>query len=333
MNVMSCALVSLAVLSQQQHGQIELKLRQTLQMPAVPGALAISANNGLIAAGSSETIFVWDWRRGKVLAKLPNVLSRSLSFSADGGRLASGGWRGTRIWEVAGGRLLMSMNENVQVEPVKYVGRPEVLVFASDNKPGSLFIWDRDASARQIFTQGNSSFKSVAAVDNPSIEQIAASPQSNIIALLTYDAGVVLYDLAQEKETAFIPKSSGVIWRIALSADGKRLITLADQLDVWRIDPVFGTAIHEKRLLGVKGTHFAWLADRRYCITVIGNVIKWPSQLVLWDLERESELTRVQCHSKVTIAIAISEDGSILATAGGDAQVKIWEVTAVESSK
>jgi WD40 repeat protein len=73
--------------------------------------VALSPDGSILAAGG-KSVKLWDVRTGKLLRELSGHLkiTQSITFSADGRLLVSGGSYGTtNAWEVATGRLLVTL--------------------------------------------------------------------------------------------------------------------------------------------------------------------------------------------------------------------------------
>jgi WD40 repeat protein len=205
-----------------------------------------------------------------------------------------------------------------------FVGGTNRLAVATGSKLGALYLWDASAGQRVVFSQRASKFANVASVRAPSISDISISPDGKTMAICV-DPGVLLWDVAHERETALLPRKANLFTKSVFLCSGTRLATLGGVISVWRLDASSGAPVVEKDYAEIKGGLLCPLPDQRHCVTVLASGIKQPSRLVLWDLQADRQLHEIQCHEGAVTGIAVSQS-NLVATCGVDGQAIIWEI-------
>ena len=164
-------------------------------------ALGFSPDGTTLVSGTNQgDIQTWNVATGKasaVFAKptnqgnLEHILA--LCFSSDGILLAAGSYKLIRIWEVATGNILLSVNpnENKQDDTWPYGIHPESLVFSPD---GAILVSGLVHGAIELWevTTGNR----IAALDGHTqqVETLAFSSDSKMLVSTGADGTILLWD-------------------------------------------------------------------------------------------------------------------------------------------
>ena len=171
-------------------------------------ALAFSPDGTTLVSGTHQGgIQTWNVATGKALAVLAEPTDQgnleyslehilALCFSSDGTLLAAGSYELIRIWEVATGNILLSVNPDVHTgdSPWPYSIHPESLVFSPD---GAILVSGLVGGAIQLWevTTGNR----IAALDGHTqkVETLAFSPDGKTLVSTGEDGTILLWDWSE----------------------------------------------------------------------------------------------------------------------------------------
>ena len=288
------------------------------------GSFVLFSSDGkrLISGGHDSLVQVWDLRTGEPERTLPGHsygIKCGALFPKEN-RLVTGSWdQPIRVWNVDSGESQDPLRgHNAAVEAVAV--SPDGKTIASGGADGLFRLWN--------FASRETTFKSAAQVLH--INRVAFSPTGKILATGTGKATewkrageVKLWDAATGDELTLLPGHTACVNTVVFSPDGKLLATgTADGwLRVWDV---------EKRTeqSGVKvgsGVRtIAFLADGQ--TLALGQ---WPGRVFLWDLATKQRGLAFAGHEKpdaMVDSIAVSPDGTLLATTGTDGMIYLWPV-------
>lgn len=303
-------------------------------MPAV----TFSPDGKTLAVGSfSENCYLFDADTGKLRAKLPGhgEAARSVAFTPDGGTLAVGSYDTTiRLWNWRAGQVTQTLQGQAdKVYSLTYLRDGKTL--ASGGSDGSACLWDAkgkllhkwDASAtplafdpkgRWLATAGNDASVTIRSIDD----------YNRIIA--HYDRIFAYQFLVIHPDAKSYAASAGEkvvrIYPIDLAqaspADDKRTRELMDLWDNKDYE-VREKASRDLARMGNVTKHLVTKSAKE----AVSAEMRIRARELLRTLETPQPLAQLRGHHEYVTCAAFSPDGAILATAGKDGAVLLWNTT------
>ncbi|WP_342775003.1 WD40 repeat domain-containing protein [Nonomuraea diastatica] len=277
--------------------------------------VAISPDGATLATVSwDDTARLWNVATGRQTGVIRDRSAgfNAVAFSPDGTRLATAGATGrTILWDTAGREQMLVLADNVSaVERVAF--SPDGKLLAAAGYDGVVRLADP-----QVHLQIGTSMPALAAV--------ALSPDGRTLATGVADGedpAIQLWDAATQQPAGPPLVRRGArrsVAMIAFTPGGRTLLTSGtDGLRLWDVAGRREIA-HDATLNGV-----ATLSpDGRFVAVQRGQAIAF------WDVARRRETgprIRVPGHTDVITGMAISPDGTTLASAGFDNRVRLFDV-------
>ena len=234
------------------------------------------------------------------------------SLSADGRRLAVAVADGTaHVWDVESGERvvgpLVATNRVMQA-----VFAPEGRWLATQEDAGFTRLWDL-ATGQQL----GAGRPHRSALYQP----IIFGPDSTWLALPGPEFAAI-WELPEAVRPRFSLKGGGVVRSLALTRDGRRLVTggLDRQVRVWDVET--------GRQLGPALPHPAPVRSAFFCEgdrRVVSLAEDW--RLRLWDPASTQAVVNVEAHRGAILAWCLSPDGRWIGTGGFDNAARVWTTT------
>ncbi|MEX0676639.1 MAG: protein kinase [Pirellulales bacterium] len=282
-----------------------------LEHEAPVAQIAFVEHGNALATAAVSSLHLWDSESARPrFAPLRRVHSITvLRGSPDGSLVATGGQDGVaRIWKVADG---------VEAAPPLDLSQPMLLdmQFSPDGR------WLATASAdRTVRRWSTSTWQEHGdPLQHPKrIASLAFSPNSRILASGSWDGGVRAWDVASGARYAPPFWHQGAVRAIAFDRSAARLATASDDATarVWNLDVVARgvNLAHRGRV-----NRLAASPDSRFLFT--GTSL---GALTCWDLAtREVRWRRSTAHVKPVTSLAVSSDGTLVASAAEDLFVRL----------
>ena len=233
-------------------------------------SVAFSPDGKVIAGGSFFTIKLWDVASGAQLRSLEGRgLAKPLAFSPDGKVIASSSDDKTILWDVASGTQLRSLEGHVWPLINSVAFSPNGKVIASGGDDKTI-LWDV-ASGAELWES-----------DSYLTNSVTFSPDGKLLAIASGGGSktIELWDVMSGAQVRSLEGHSGSVKSVAFSPDGKLLASCGKD-----------------------------------------NTIK------LWDLASGTQLRSLEGHSSEISSIAFDPDGKLLLSGSEDATMKLWSVS------
>lgn len=319
-------------------------------------SVAISPDGQLVAGGGGDgVIYTWDAHSGEALNELRGHSGRvrTLAFSRDDGVLASGSEDQTiRLWAAENGRPVRTLvgHEN-EVTAVAFEPDSERLLSGSGDK--TLRMWDRRTGAERYRLQAHRS----------AIATIAIHPQGGMAASGSYNGIIRLWDLDQRRAMRALQAHNQAVRAVTFDPAGNQLISGSYDRSVRFWDAETGQLQHtikghafqiraiayspDGSSLATCGSDYAarvWDVANGQVRRVLRGHTRWvaaaayhPTSPVLatgsydrtvrlWHA-RTGSLQRILEGDNWIWEVAFSPDGALLAAAGADPDILLWDVT------
>jgi serine/threonine protein kinase len=262
-------------------------------------AVVFLADNRVITASGDETVRIWDAKTGKDIGRLPHDRGQSpitsMGISRDGKRLLA-------CTKIAPG--LTAHGCAWEIETLKSVW----------SQNGSNLCWGFGAVDGMRFNQAS-----------PRNDLVKGWTFGSFVTFVTKDGSIELHDMLANKLYSRLSGHSGEILAMAVSPDGRHLVSCGSDKTVRLWDTANSQEL--RRFRGHTGwaTCVAISDDNRKVITGGDDMI-----IRVYDSRNPQELFRLTGHTGLINCLAFSPDGNYAVSGSSDLTVRIWDLRAVK---
>jgi WD40 repeat protein len=303
-------------------------------------SIAFSPDGSLIASGSFDSMVrIWNIVTGEKESELESNTEcvNSLAFSPDSSRIVSGSYDQTvRIWNIAKGEqeaLLEGHTDGVMSVAFSHKGH----FIVSGSKDKTVRVWNTTTYKEEHWLPVHPSEVWSVAVSNNDKYVVSAS-----------DSIVRVWDIATGQLSSGLTGPSDEVRSVAVSSDSRHIAAASNyELWVWDVDGVIGrkepsaltgmTSVHivddNPQIVStclVRGGLFdgwpsmAFSSDGSRIVSTVGNK-ETPGLVYIWCVQTGDLMRTLEGHSNVVMSVAVSPDGSRIASGSIDRTVRIWD--------
>lgn len=294
--------------------------------------LSYSPDGEFLAAANGKQVKLWSASSGKHLRDIGSYESdiSGVAISPDSSRLAisAGYYDKVDIWDVSKGELISSLK----------VGSdgPGGLQFSADGtrlyvggSGGKLSFWNVETGQNELVIEGEDGVlregDPVVDAHGDVITSIARSPDGLSFATASWDKKVRLWDAKTGSELMTFDGHTDWVLDVAFSPDGNTLVSCCNKGTTRLWDVATGNQV--KVFVSGRGYNTEAVAFSPVG-TVFGMVE--DGSLVLCGSDPGLEQKKWQAHTEGVYSVAFNQEGTRLASVGGENLLRIWEMESGE---
>ncbi len=292
------------------------------------GTICFSPDGSVLAGVVNERVYLWDWRTGECVYRLPEhkAWPTALSFHPEGHLLATGSEDGTiRLWDWQTGHCLMILQKHRSFV-TSLCFSPDGSLLASGGGDCMAHLWSLPQGECLATLQGHTS----------AVWSVACSPNGRLLASGNTDRAIRLWEIRTGQGLATIQAHSAIVKAVCFSPDSRLLASGSNDCTVrlWDVAASLNTDVaQEPRLATLRG-HTGWVWS--VCLHPDGQLLASGSAdttVRLWDVPTSLKstvqdgccLVTLQGHRGAVRSVAFSADGSMLASGGHDRTIRLWD--------
>lgn len=290
-------------------------------------AVAFAPDGTLVSGAWDGELRRWSksGAASQVLAHLPVAIS-SLAFSPDGSLLAVGSWANEiGIYAMPTGRRVAALKgHSARVDALAFA--PTGLRLASAGHDRTVRLWTLGADGH---LQGEAT---VLRGHGAAVYALAFSADGKRLASGSADLGIRLWDVPKRRLQRLLIGHEGFVWSLAFSPDGRRLASGSwdETVRLWdvktgrqrRLLRAHREVVSALRFDPAGSTLFSASRDRSAAAWHVPEDARGPARAL------DGRMTQAagEGHRGGVSALAFTADGAVLATAGQEGAIRLWDV-------
>ncbi|QVL32049.1 hypothetical protein KIH39_24970 [Telmatocola sphagniphila] len=266
----------------------------------------------------------------------------ALAFTPDGKELVAGGHHELTVWNVDSSKLTKRLRTRAERALAMLFHRDGSLIVAGSRpgQEGDIRVYNLQAAGKKegevIFLDGVSDpqvFRKQLLDSDDSILCLAISPDGNLLAAGGCDRTIRVWDVSagarRAKLEQVIDNHADWVFALAFDATGERLLSCARDktAKIWDLmnrESITTFPEHQNNVYGV-----AWSKDGKKAFSAGADHV-----LRQWEaVPQGKQLKVLGGHNEDILKLLSSPDRLLLATAGADKTVKIWEAETQKNTK
>jgi WD40 repeat protein len=314
-----------------------LQLDSGGHMAVIHGLAFTPDGKFIVSASEDKVIRVWDWRAGKTVRTIRGQTGPghegkffAMALSPDGRWLAAGGWLGAytgkrpaedeeshliRVYDFQSGELkaLLKGHTNT-IKGLAFSHDSKKLISGEGGEKAFAIIWDVEQGTILRRLEGHTD----------AIYGVGFTPDGTKAVTGSHDHTLRLWNAASGKLIKVLKGHKEKIWTLAISPKGNILASGDDagEIRLWEANTgKFTKSI--KNPGGVIGW-LQFLPDSRSLLAT-GGYVRTDQIQRIFDVKTGKAVTTYEKHDNVVPVAAITPDGSLVATAGFNGDIQIWD--------
>jgi WD40 repeat protein len=271
-------------------------------------SVALSSDDRLLATGGRDEVLLWSALTGKRLRTLPHQRDQAVgvAFSPDGALVAAGSTDGLgRIWDVQDGSMTGTMpGHSNALTGVAFSADAEHVVTSS--RDGSARIFKADTGAPLIVLAGHQ--------DSVASAEFSGGAGSRVVTA-SRDGTARIWDALFQPELVEVARLTAPVRRVGFIRHG--VIRAETDARAYVLNASTGKTLRTTSVTHAVGAH------RRVFVCQNGEGAIVRGNTVV--LRRNGRATVLRGHSDRITSVSFSPDGTTVATASLDRDVRLWD--------